>query len=76
LNVLDYFSRFGWLSSNIENILFSFIFIIVVYGFYNFSLKQMGRLRREGKLDETVLALLKKTLRWGLLRPEIRRAVR
>jgi len=67
LNVLDYFSRLKWLSTNIENILFSFIFIIVVYGFYNFSLRQMDRLRREGKLDETVLALLKKTFRWGLL---------
>jgi len=67
LNVLDYFSRLKWLSTNIENILFSFIFIIVVYGFYNFSLRQMDRLRREGKLDDTVLALLKKTFRWGLI---------
>ncbi len=67
MDVLDYFSRFKWLSTNIENILFSFIFIIVVYGFYAFSLKQMDKLGREGKLDETVLLLLKKTLRWGLM---------
>ena len=67
MDVLDYFSRFGWLSTNIENILFSFIFIIVVYGFYAFSLKQMDRLGSEGKLDETVLLLLKKTFRWGLM---------
>lgn len=64
---MEYFYRFKWLSTNIENILFSFIFIIVVYGFYAFSLKQMDKLSREGKLDETVLLLLKKTLRWGLM---------
>ncbi|MBL7168141.1 mechanosensitive ion channel [Candidatus Bathyarchaeota archaeon] len=58
---------FPWLYANVDNFVISIIFLILAYGFYRFSSGQIGRLSREGKLDETGASLLRRLFRWGVI---------
>jgi len=59
-------SALSWLSTNAVDIVFLIVVLAFMYGFYNVASRQVTRLRREGRLDETAAFLLKRSLRWGL----------
>lgn len=59
------YSSLKWLTTNIINIVLTLIFIVIVYVFNNLSQKQVNRFKDEGRIDDSVLFLLSKTIRWG-----------
>lgn len=59
------YSSLQWLTANIIDIVFTSIFIVVVYVFNNLSQKQLIRFEKEGRIDDSVSFLLGKTIRWG-----------
>lgn len=58
-------SLLDWLNTNLDNLIYTFIVIVVVYFFYNFSIRQINRLRREERIDQTVHFMITRIFRWG-----------
>ena len=58
---------FPWLYSKVDNLVVSIIFMALAYVFYRFSSGQIGRLSRQGRLDETGASLLRRLFRWGVI---------
>lgn len=54
-----------WFYSNLFNVVYSVIALFIIYIIYKFSLSQIRKFQKEGKLDETVAFLLKRVFRWG-----------
>ena len=67
MNVIEEFynSSILWLSTNLGNMLYSFVAVLFVYGFYRFSSKQIARLVQNGRLDETASFFLRRIFLWG-----------
>jgi small-conductance mechanosensitive channel len=54
-----------WLNTNIYNLIYSFVAVVIVYVFYIFLVRQIGRLKSDGRIDETVAFIVSRLLRWG-----------
>ena len=58
-------SLLDWLNTNFDNLIYTFIAIVVVYFFYNLSIRQINKLRSEGRIDQTVHFMITRIFRWG-----------
>lgn len=58
-------SLLEWLNTNYDNLIYTFIAIVVIYFFYNLSIRQINRLRSEERIDQTVHFIITRILRWG-----------
>jgi small-conductance mechanosensitive channel len=56
---------FSGYPNNLGNMLYSFVALIIVYGFYKFSSKQINRLAQNGRLDRTASFLLRRIFLWS-----------
>lgn len=54
-----------WLNMNLDNLIYTIIAIVVVYFFYNLSIRQINRLRHEERIDQTVHFMITRIFRWG-----------
>lgn len=58
-------SPLQWIIANVENIVLSTLFVIVVYSVYRFSVRQITRLREQDRLDESASFVLRRIFGWG-----------
>lgn len=65
MNLNDYFkSWYEWISSNLGQIVYTLIAIIVVYSAYKLLNKQVTRLKEQQKLEENVAFTLQRIFQW------------
>jgi len=66
LEILEFVKPlFDWLNTNFYNLIYSFVAVVVVYVFYSLSVRQIRRLKSDGRIDETAAFIVLKLLRWG-----------
>jgi len=64
-SISDFFSySLEWISSNLGEIVFSAIAVIIVFVVYKLLKKQITRLKEQRKLEENIAFMLKRILQW------------
>ena len=64
-SISDFFSySFEWISSNLGEIVFSIIAVVIVFVAYKLLTKQITRLKEQRKLEENIAFTLKRIFQW------------
>lgn len=55
----------AWISSNLQNIVFSIVSITIIYTVYKLSIRQIEKLKEQKRLEANIAYILNRIFRWG-----------